>query len=219
MAPQAQIGMFPEMEEPVPDAGSDIAYTKPETCAGISKYIGDRWKIRGAIWEPCSGAGNWIDPLSLLAPVVASELDPKALSVVRGRAQAWNALQGPPPGSPEIGAVITNPPFSLATQFLKVALGIPTCNLVALLIRQGWFAPVGKYEERRLEYCWGPIAKPAEQVLLVPRVPFEGPERSGTGTDNIEYGMLIWERQRDGGWFHRGPVAVWRLDWKTGTVM
>jgi len=57
-----------------------------------------------------------------------------------------------------------------------------------------------------------------EQVVLYPRIAFQGPGRDGGSTDMREYCLLVWRRQSDGSWLSPG-TTLRRLDWRTGVVL
>lgn len=193
-----------------PESGSDVAYT-PDAVAQASvtwlaRQFGPRWL--SPWWEPCAGGGAFVRALQTLGPGAATELDPHAEAVRRGMAQAGNALHGPPAGMQPI-LICTNPPFSLATEILKMALAVPTCQVVALLLLQSWIVPEG----HRASWVWGPDARLYRQVVLYPRIAFGGPGRNGNTTDQREYALHVWRRV-DGVWNASGPMELERLVWR-----
>lgn len=210
--------LFPDLQAvPVAEEGSDVAYTPDVVARASVAYLAGRGWIGGPWWEPCCGAGNWLPALMDFAPGIATELDPNALAVRLGFAIQRNALKGPPSGF-EPACIVTNPPFTCAAQLLRVCLAVPTVKMVCFLVLQSWNVAPGKEPEQRKDLCWGPTARPVEQVVLYPRIAFEGPGRSGTTTDMREYCLLIWRRQPDGSWL--APVTTLRrLDWRTGEVL
>lgn len=210
-------GLFPDRPQVAPAESSDVAYTPAAVAERCVSFLRQECCMFGSWWEPCAGSGNWLPALSTRQGI-ASELDPRAQSVRDGKALQWDALQGPPNGF-EPRNIITNPPFSIAPQLLRSFLSVPSARLVALLLLQQWIAPDGQGEAHRRDLCWGPVARPEMQLLLYPRIAFEGPGRSAGATDQREYALHIWARQEDGGWMCPRPTVLRRLDWRTGEVL
>ena len=210
-------GLFPTLEAlPVAESGPDVAYTPDAVARACVAYLVAHGGIPGTWWEPAAGEGAWLPALQEIAPGIATELDPNALSVRLGFALCRDALKGAP--QPWVESVVTNPPFTCAAQLLRVCLGISTCDLVCFLVLQSWIVAPGKPPEERLDLLWGPTARPVEQVVLYPRIAFQGPGRDGGSTDMREYCLLVWRRQSDGSWL--APVTTLRrLDWRTGVVL
>lgn len=204
--------LFPTLQAQ-PDEGADIAYTPAPVAQACVAWLAQH-DLVGRWWDPCCGGGAFAHALSPLAPGHATELDPKATSVVDGLAVHGDCLQGPPPGCEPI-LITTNPPFSIATQILRMAMAVPTCQTIALLLLQGWIVPDGLGLERRKEIVWGPQAHFWWQAPIYPRIPFEGPGRSGTKTDMREYAMVVWRRNPSGGWgWNKVPAFISRIEWR-----
>ena len=202
------MSLFPD-RDPTPQEGSDVAYTPAEACEAIARtYFHGR--PRGLIWEPCAGGGAWLPALRRYGPVVATELDPAAASVVSGDATQWNALRGPPPGV-EPRWIVTNPPFSCAAALLRRWLEIPSVEGIGLLLLQGWSVPKGEDEEYRRDLCFGPVARIRHKLDLYPRISFEGPGRK-PGNDNREYSFYEWRKLPE--WRHKSPMTFDLLEWR-----
>lgn len=213
--------LFPQLPQVAPTDGSDVAYTPAAVAEACVRFLHQECWMHGSWWEPCAGSGNWLRALgsrSGVGPGMATELDPQAESVRSGRAVQGNALQGPP-GNFEPENIVTNPPFSIAPQLLRSFLEIPSARMIALLLLQQWIVPDGQGEERRRDLCWGPVARPTHQILLYPRIAFEGPGRSTGGTDMREYALYVWWRHAAGGWCPPGPTVLRRLNWATGELL
>jgi hypothetical protein len=214
--------LFPDLEAvPVAESGSDVAYTPDAVAFQCVVYVVDRLlggRRHGQHWcEPCAGDGAFARAMTseVAGPAMVLELDPMAGAVQSGLAMQGDALAV---DYSRIEVVITNPPFTCAAQLLRRLLDCPTMGTVCFLVLQGWIVAPGKAPEERLDLLWGPTARPVEQVVLYPRIAFQGPGRSGTDTDMREYCLLIWRRQADGSWL--APVTTLRrLDWRTGGVL
>lgn len=215
--------LFPDLAQVAPADGSDVAYTPAAVAEACVRYLVAHHELRGPWWEPCAGSGNWLPALGSpqrggLGPGMASELDPQALAVQQGRALQHDAMLGPP-GDFEPECIVTNPPFSISPQLLRSFIRIPSVRMIALLLLQQWIVPDGQGAERRRDLCWGPLARPTHQILLYPRIAFEGPGRSTGTTDMREYALYVWGRQPDGGWCPPGPTVLRRLNWATGELL
>ena len=208
--------LFPDLPAvPIAEEGSDVAYTPDSVARACVAYLAAHGGIPEGWWEPAAGEGAWLPALQEVSPGIATELDPNALSVRLGFALCRDALKGPPANW--VQSVVTNPPFSCAAQLLRVCLAIATCEMVCFLVLQSWIVAPGKDGEERLDLIWGPTARPVEQVVLYPRIAFQGPGRSGASTDMREYCLLVWRRQPDGSWLAT-DTKLRRLDWRSGVV-
>ena len=209
--------LFPTLEA-VPEcaAASDAAYT-PAACAfACVRYLVESGGLPCPYWEPFAGGGAWLDPLDTIGPGFASELDPNAPSIGIG-AHVWDAGKGPKSSWGKIASIVTNPPFTGAASLLRSFLALDV-DLICFLVLQSWIVAPGKDGEERLDLVWGPTARPVEQVVLYPRIKFQGPGRDGVSSDTREYCLLVWRRQPDGSWL--SPVTTLRrLDWRTGVVL
>lgn len=214
-------GLFPDLAQVAPADGSDVAYTPAAVAEACVRFLHQECWMFGSWWEPCAGSGNWLSALgarSGLGPGMASELDPQSESVRSGRAVQRDALQGPP-GDFEPENIVTNPPFSISPQLLRSFIQIPSARMIALLLLQQWIVPDGQGAERRRDLCWGPVARPTHQILLYPRIAFEGPGRVVGATDMREYALYLWHRQPDGSWCPPRPTVLRRLNWATGELL
>lgn len=97
-------------------------YETPEWATlAIAPYIGGR----GCIWEPAAGGGKMVNALRKTgAVVVATDIS----------VENMNFLEC---GSTDADAIVTNPPYVLATEFVEHALKLmePVRGLVAMLLR------------------------------------------------------------------------------------
>ena len=215
-------GLFPTLEAiPVAESGSDVAYTPEAVAFQCVAYVTDNvldGRRGGESWcEPCAGAGAFVRAMAqeIAGRALALELDPNAASVRDGLAVQGDALTADYAG---VQVVITNPPFTAAARLLRRLLAATDMQVVCFLVLQSWIVAPGKPPEERLDLLWGPTARPMEQVVLYPRIAFQGPGRDGGSTDMREYCLLVWRRQSDGSWL--SPVTTLRrLDWRTGVVL
>lgn len=155
----------------------DDAYETPAWCVTrLLEKWGPRW---GELVEPCSGSGQivkclpgWIwhtcDIREIYPP-------PSLRHVTR------DFLSCDPVGPPaHIGAVITNPPFSLAEQFIRHSRALyPRADLVFLL-RLNFAGSAGRLR------LWRDIGMP--DVYVLPN----RPSFTGGKTDSCEYAWFRW---------------------------
>lgn len=116
------------------DRGADFYRTcEPAILAFISI---ERAHLPSKIWEPCCGDGAIVQPLLKAGyRVVATDL----LDRGAGYAAGYDYLHTPPPGGTE--AIVTNPPFSLASEMVAKAIGeVPY---------HAWLLPLGFLESAR----------------------------------------------------------------------
>lgn len=211
-----QSSLFTDLQ-PKPSAGSDIAYTPAEVAEACVNYLVPNF-VEGTCswWDPCAGGAAFPRALQKrFGRGHATELDAHAESVRSGIAIVGDALRGPPVGCTP-GLIATNPPFSLAASILRMALAVPTCEIVALLLLQSWIVPDGQGAKFRRDLVWGPVAKLHTQAVLYPRIAFGGPGREDGGTDQREYAWCVWART-GGRWCWPGTRSdldriVWRLE-------
>lgn len=197
--------LFPDLEQTTPETGADVAYTPYEVVEAILRS-GVLPPPRGAVWEPFAGAGSWVRALRAAgAQVSATELDGAAASVREGLAVRGDALRGSPACLPEDYEVWTNPPFSLAGEALEVWRRSPRPpRRVVFLVLQSWIVA-----ESRV-WVWRHLRA---QIVLSPRLSFEGPGRCG-GTDMREYALVDLRLDRV---VRRRMVG--RLNWRTGEAI
>jgi len=91
-----------------------------------------------------------------------------------------------------VNAIITNPPFSLAEQFVHKALEYAT-RKVAMLLRLAFLEGQGRYKRMFKERC--PPTRVhvfSQRVTMYPL----GTERKGAATSAIAW--FVWERGEDG---------------------
>lgn len=93
--------------------------------------------------------------------------------------------------------VITNPPFRLAEEFVRIALPIARKG-VAILARTVFLESVGRYQAIFRE---APPTKFAQFVERVPMVRGRLDIKASTATG---YAWLVWEKQTDG-----SPKLMW----------
>lgn len=141
-------------------------YPTPEWVTwALVPYI--RWYHVHSFLEPCKGNGAILHAIPKVKRVVWREIiEGKDYFTYRPRSQ--------------FDLIITNPPYSLAREFLEKSLG--EAKTVAYLLRLNYMGSIeraGLWEEHPPDY----------QFTLYPR-----PSFTGGGTDATEYAWFIWDK-------------------------
>jgi hypothetical protein len=154
------------------------------------------------IWEPACGTGNIVKILRLAGhDVVATDLNwrgcPESESGIDFLLSHWTRSSAIPP----YGAIITNPPFSLAQQFVEMAL--ERTPKVIMLLRLAFLE-----SERRshiLENCGlARIHVFAKRLPMMHRAGWEG-RKANSG---MAFAWFVWDRA------HKGPATIDRIHWE-----
>lgn len=163
----------------------DDAYMTPAWCV---RRLLEVWRPRvGINVEPAAGSGNivraiggdnWktydIQPI----PDVAAKL-PGTHAVVDFLEFAGRHCDT------SVTSVITNPPYSLAEEFIRAArAAYPDAELVFLL-RLGFLASAGRLP------LWRDVGTPSVYVLP------NRPSFTGKGTDSADYAWFVWQLPDD----------------------
>lgn len=150
----------------------------------------------GKHWlEPCAGEGAIIKATNKFyqreAPVwSAYEIDAHRAVRMAG-IERLDFLNDTPSVSNQIDVILTNPPFSLAEEFIRKCL--PLAPVVIMLLRVDFLG-----SQKRLEF-WKNI--PAPDLYVIPyRISFDG-----KGTDSCEYAWYVW------GWGLNDVAGSWKF--------
>lgn len=161
---------------------TDDVYETPSWCVTrLLEAWGPRW---GELVEPCSGSGQIVKRMTggwIWHTCDIREIDPApSLHHVTG-----DFLARDPVGPQErIGAVITNPPFSLAEEFIRHSRAMyPRADLVFLL-RLNFLGSEKRHP------LWRDLGAP--DVYVFPN----RPDFSGGGGDSCEYAWFVWPPDR-----------------------
>jgi hypothetical protein len=140
------------------------------------------------IWEPCCGTGNIVNVLRAAGhEVIATDLND------RGCPDSQSGIDFLLLGGPRIdcGAIVTNAPFSLAEEFVAVAL--ERAPLVVMLLRLAFYESERRSEilERRglaRVHCF------AKRLPMMHRAGWEGRKASS----GMAFAWFVWERGYNG---------------------
>jgi hypothetical protein len=130
------------------------------------------------VWEPAAGGGKMVAALSKIG------FDVTASDIETGR----DFLTQPAPRP--FRAIITNPPYALATEFIDRALGLVPCNgFVAMLLRTDF----DHAKTRARLFAESPVF--AKKVVLTKRIQwFE----DSKGSPSFNHAWFIWNFKHEG---------------------
>lgn len=94
----------------------------------------------------------------------------------------------------EHNVIITNPPFSLALEFIKKSIELRP-EYVCMLLRLNFMG-----SSERSSY----LRRFAPDVYVIPN----RPSFNGKGNDSIEYAWFVWERQKGYGGYGTGMIRI-----------
>jgi hypothetical protein len=150
-----------------------------ETPEWVTAALIPHLPARMHIWEPAAGSGKMVPVLAAAGHLV------EASDVVEGRdfLSAGKLF--------DVDAIVTNPPYALAAQFIEHALGL--ARIVAMLLRTDFDHAAGR---RHLFATCGSLAK---KLVLTRRIVwFDGPKAA----PSFNHAWYIWDRQ------HQGPPTL-----------
>lgn len=170
------------------------AYYTPEDAAEI---MCDRVLLPGNILEPCSGDLAIVNVLKrlLLGPVVTNDLRPSCPADYHMDAcdpAFWRLLTG----FGHIDCVVTNPPFVVAPEIIRLALRHAR-RRVAMFLRLSILEPCAD----RID--WLTETPPTRQIVL-PRISFTG----DGDTDSVTCAWYIWERFHESHPWDKGTIEI-----------
>ena len=180
---------------PLAERKDDLYETPPEAMRALLavEKIPD-----GAVWEPACGPGSIVRVLRDAGHrVYATDLVDYGCADSEARIDFLLEQQMP---DFHVGSIITNPPYKIAGQFVRHALGL--CPHVIMLLRlafleserrsviidRGWLARVHVFRNR---------------LPMMHRAGWNGPRSSSS----IAFAWFVWDRT------HTGPTELHRISW------
>ena len=131
--------------------------------------------------EPAANRGHMVRPLrEYFATVEASDIHDYGVGFLQA-----DYLFGPPP--PMVDWTITNPPFRLADQFIRRALGTSREG-VAVIVRSAFLEGVGRYTDLFSK------SPPSLVLQFSERVVMHKGKLSEKGSTATAYCWLVWKR-------------------------
>lgn len=134
-----------------------------------------------SIWECAAGDGHMIQPLSEVAEVWATDIREghDFLSI----------------GYRDVDAIITNPPYALATEFISHALRLmePVGGMVAMLLRTDFD------HAKSRSHLFRDCPAFAKKVVLTKRIIWFEPEPGSRGkSPSFNHCWMVWDWQHEG---------------------
>ena len=182
---------------PLKDRGADLYETPPEATLALLRAE----NLPHRIWEPACGRGAIVNVLRAAGyEVVATDLVNYGPPITPPGYYGRDFLmERKAPDGCE--AIITNPPYRLAEQFVAHALEL--CPLVIMLLRLAFL----ESERRRRILEGGALARVhvfRNWLPMLHRDGWAGPKASSA----IAYGWFCWNCG------HRGPATINRISWR-----
>ena len=187
------------------DRKDDLYETPPEAVHALYEAESIRgWLPKVEIWEPACGPGSIVQALrDLDRTVIATDLVDYGLEDSRSGVDFLMETKTPFV-DPDFGAIITNPPFKLAEQFVEKALEL--CPHVIMLLRLAFLE-----SERRtniLEHSG--LARVHVFRKRLPMMHRDGWEGNKTGS-GMAFAWFVWDRT------YYGPPQLHRISWQKET--
>jgi hypothetical protein len=179
---------------PLAEHRGDRYDTPPEAVHALLKVE----PLPHRIWEPACGRGNVVDVLRARGHhVIATDL------VDRGCPDSISRIDFLLPG-PRIDcdAIVTNPPYALADQFVATAL--ERAPLVMMLLRLAFIESA----RRATILDGGQLARVYAFANRLPRMHRDG-WSGARSSSSIAFGWFVWDRS------YRGPTELRRLFWES----
>lgn len=143
--------------------------------------------VAAGAWEPACGSGKMVRVLDRhMSPVVTSDIA-FGLDFLICKT------------CPDVGALITNPPYELATEFIEHALRLmeDSGGVVAMLLRTDFDHAKGR------SYLFRDCPAFAKKVVLTKRIIWFEPEPGAKGkSPSFNHAWFIWD------WRHEGPPTI-----------
>jgi hypothetical protein len=181
---------------PLSERGHDLYETPP---VAVHALLGVE-RLPKQVWEPACGPGSIVNELRNAGlTVFASDIVDYGCPDSRGGID-FLMERSVPDG---VEAVVTNPPFKLAGEFVSHALALGVRHVVMLLRIQ-----FIESERRSSILDNGTLARIypfSNRLPMMHRAGWEGPK----ATSAMTFAWFVWEAG------HRGPTEMRRISWKT----
>jgi hypothetical protein len=148
----------------------------------------------GPIWEPAAGGGTMLKVLRTRFLSFGSDIEPAAHGIHELDFLAADTRACTPKSC---GAIVTNPPYSMAPEFCRHALKMmgPVAGQVAMLLRVDFDSGKTRRDLFQDNPAW------AKKIVLLDRIEWFEPE-PGKGGPSENHAWYLWDFQ------HKGDPAI-----------
>jgi hypothetical protein len=135
------------------------------------------------IWEPAACNGAMASPLSTCAPTISSD--------IASGTDFLEARCAPP----DVDAIITNPPYKLAVEFIDKALCLveSRAGMVAMLLRTDFD------HAKTRQYLFSSCSAFCKKLVLTKRIRWIA---DSSGSPSFNHAWFVWD------WRHCGPPTI-----------
>jgi len=176
------------------ERGADLYETPPQAVHALLKVE----TLPHTIWEPACGPGSIVQVLRNTGRTVhATDLIDWGCPNSLAGANFLRQMQAPP----LIDAIVTNPPYSLAAEFVRQ--GLTLCPLVIMLMRLAFIESMGRSDILD-DGTLARIYPFANRLPMMHRDGWDGPKASSA----MAFAWFVWQRD------HEGPALLQRIRWE-----
>lgn len=179
------------------ERGDDLYETPPQATQALMRAT----NLPHTIWEPAAGRGAIARELRAQGHTVYTEdlvaYEGADVGIVPGADFLMNRHS--PYG---VGAIVTNPPYKLANQFIRhgLGLGVPFYALLRLAALEG--AARSDLIDGHLHHVWCGI----ERLPMLHREGWDGPKQA---TSTLPYAWFLFRPEK-----RQGPITLERISWR-----
>jgi len=188
-------GLTATGRDPLNERGDDLYETPLVAVHALLKHV----HLPTHIWEPAAGKGAISTPLREAGKIVyATDLVDHGDPLTESRIDFLMEFRAP------IGcdAIVTNPPFKLADQFVRHALFGIKVPMVVMLLRLAFLEGTGRYDVLDIH---SPVVYLFRNRL--PRMHRAG-WTGNRASSSIAFAWYVWTQE------HKGPLEVRRITWE-----
>jgi hypothetical protein len=188
-----------DFAHPLADRGDDLYQTPPEAVGALIRVE----RLPARIWECCCGPGSIVRVLRDAGhQVVATDLVDWGCPDSESRVDFLMERQAPP----GVEAIVTNPPYKLANEFVRHALDL--VPRVFMLLRYAYMDGVGRADILESSGLRRVLVF-ANRLPMMHRHGWQGKKVDKSPT---AFAWFCWDRN------HRGPTIIRRIYWKPERV-
>jgi len=187
-------GLTATGRSPLADRGDDLYETPTEAVTALERVE----KLPEVIWEPACGPGSIVGALRAAGHrVYATDLVDYGCPDSESRVDFLMERAS----SVHIDAIVTNPPFKLAGEFVAHALTL--CPRVIMLLRLAFL----ESDRRRAILDGGALARVHVFRNRLPRMHRDG-WTGPRASSSIAFAWFVWDLA------HKGPTELHRISWE-----